>query len=120
MRAISPTLAVRPTAPLRARQYANLWCCSNMRQENPSGSAVTTSEAVGNKIIWSGQQRGLFTISGRANDMRRQALQGVTLELRYRVDRCLHAPFREHSEGITARSLERAATIGAALSRFAV
>ena len=59
---------------------------TTLRQENPSGSAVTLSEAVGNKIVWSGEQRGSFTISGRASDMRRQALQGVTLDLRYRVD----------------------------------
>ena len=59
---------------------------TTVRQANPSGSAVTTSEAVGNKIVWSGEQRGLFTISGRASDMRRQARQGVTLDLRYRVD----------------------------------
>ena len=59
---------------------------TNRRQESPSGSAVTTSEAAGNAIIWSGEQRGLFTISGRASDLRRQARQGVTLDLRYRVD----------------------------------
>jgi beta-glucosidase len=59
---------------------------TNMRQENPSGSAVTTSEPDGNKIVWSGEQRGLFTISGRASDMRPEARQGVTLHLRYRVD----------------------------------
>jgi beta-glucosidase len=60
---------------------------TNMSQENPSRSAVTTSEADGNSIVWSGGQRGLFTIAGRANDMRRPAGQGVTLDLRYRVDR---------------------------------
>jgi beta-glucosidase len=55
-------------------------------QQNPSGSAVTTSEPEGNKIVWSGAERGLFTISGRASDMRPQARQAVSLELRYRVD----------------------------------
>jgi beta-glucosidase len=59
---------------------------TNVRQENPSGSAVTTVEPAGNKIVWSGDRRGLFTISGRARDMRPQARQGVTLDLRYRVD----------------------------------
>jgi beta-glucosidase len=60
---------------------------TTQRQENPSRSAVTSSDADGNTIVWSGGQRGLFTISGRATDLRRQAAQGVTLELRYRVDR---------------------------------
>jgi len=59
---------------------------TNLRQENPSGSAVTTSEPAGNKIVWSGAQRGLFTISGRASDMRPDARLGVAVELRYRVD----------------------------------
>jgi beta-glucosidase len=59
---------------------------TNSSQENPSASAVTTSEPYGNKIVWFGGQRGLFTISGRASDMRPQARQGVVLELRYRVD----------------------------------
>jgi beta-glucosidase len=59
---------------------------TNMRQENPSGSAVTALEPDGNKIVWSGGQRGLFTISGRASDMRLEAREGVALELRYRVD----------------------------------
>jgi beta-glucosidase len=59
---------------------------TNVSQENPSGSAVTTLEPDGNKIVWSGGQRGLLTISGRASDMRREARQGVFLALRYRVD----------------------------------
>jgi beta-glucosidase len=59
---------------------------TNQRQENPSGSAVTSSEPDGNKIVWAGGQRGLFTISGRASDMRAEARQGFSLEFRYRVE----------------------------------
>ena len=57
------------------------------RQESPRGVVEAALDSDGSRVVWSGEQRGVFTISGRASDMRPQAGMGVTLNLRYRVDR---------------------------------
>ncbi len=57
------------------------------RQESPKGVVEAALDSDGTRIVWSGEQRGVFTISGRASDMRPRAGMGVTLNLRYRVDR---------------------------------
>jgi beta-glucosidase len=56
-------------------------------QESPRGNVVVAADPGGSRVVWSGEQNGVFTISGRASDMRAQAARGVTLDLRYRVDR---------------------------------
>jgi beta-glucosidase len=57
------------------------------RQESPRGSVVVASEPDGSAVAWTGTQNGMFTISGRAGDMRPQAAQGLAIDVRYRVDR---------------------------------
>jgi beta-glucosidase len=57
------------------------------RQESPRGSVVVASEPDGSAVAWTGTQSGMFTISGRAGDMRPQAEQGLAIDVRYRVDR---------------------------------
>jgi beta-glucosidase len=57
------------------------------RQESPRGSVVVASEPEGSTVVWSGTQSGWLTISGRAADMRPQALQGLAIDVHYRVDR---------------------------------
>jgi beta-glucosidase len=57
------------------------------RQESPRGSVAVASQPDGSAIVWAGTQSGMFTISGRAADMRPQAAQGLAIDLRYRVDR---------------------------------
>jgi beta-glucosidase len=57
------------------------------RQESPRDTVVAASEPDGSKVVWGGTQSGTFMISGRASDLRPQAGQGITLDLRYRVDR---------------------------------
>lgn len=57
------------------------------RQESPRGSVVVASESDGSAVAWTGTQNGMFTISGRAGDMRPQAAQGLAIDVRYRVDR---------------------------------
>jgi beta-glucosidase len=57
------------------------------RQESPRDSVVAASEPDGSTVVWAGTQSGTFMISGRARDLRPQAGQGITLEVRYRVDR---------------------------------
>jgi beta-glucosidase len=64
------------------------------RQESPRGTVVVASETDGSKVVWSGMQSGIFTISGRAGDMRPQAEQGVALDVRYRVDRVPTQPVK--------------------------
>jgi beta-glucosidase len=60
---------------------------TNTRQESPRGVVEAALDSGGSRVVWSGEQRGMFTISGRASDMRPRAGMGVTLNLRYRVDR---------------------------------
>jgi beta-glucosidase len=57
------------------------------QQESPRGSVVVASEPDGSAVAWTGTQSGMFTISGRAGDMRPQAAQGLAIDVRYRVDR---------------------------------
>jgi beta-glucosidase len=57
------------------------------QQESPRGSVVVASEPDGSAVAWTGTQSGMFTISGRAVDMRPQAAQGLAIDVRYRVDR---------------------------------
>ncbi|HWY96888.1 MAG TPA: glycoside hydrolase family 3 N-terminal domain-containing protein [Steroidobacteraceae bacterium] len=57
------------------------------RQESPRGSVVVASEPDGSAVAWTGTQSGMFTISGRAGDMRPLAAQGLAIDVRYRVDR---------------------------------
>jgi beta-glucosidase len=60
---------------------------TTLRQESPRDAVVAAAKPDGNSVEWSGTQSGLLTISGRASDLRPQAAQGATLQLRYRVDR---------------------------------
>jgi beta-glucosidase len=57
------------------------------RQASPRGTVVVASEPDGSTVVWVGTQSGMFTISGRAGDMRPQAAQGLAIDVRYRVDR---------------------------------
>jgi beta-glucosidase len=57
------------------------------KQESPRGTVVVASERDGSTVVWTGTQSGLFTISGRAGDMRAQAAHRVAITVRYRVDR---------------------------------
>ena len=57
------------------------------RQESPQGAVVAASAPDGSTVVWSGAHSGLFTISGRAGDLRPQAGKGVAIDVRYRVDR---------------------------------
>jgi beta-glucosidase len=57
------------------------------RQESPRGTVVVASERDGSAVVWTGTQSGLFTISGRAGDMRAQAAHRLAITVRYRVDR---------------------------------
>jgi beta-glucosidase len=57
------------------------------QQESPRGSVVVASEPDGSAVAWTGTQSGMFTISGRAGDMRPHAAQGLAIDVRYRVDR---------------------------------
>jgi beta-glucosidase len=57
------------------------------RQESPQGAVVVASAPGGGTVVWSGAHRGLFTISGRAGDLRPQAGNEVAIDVRYRIDR---------------------------------
>jgi beta-glucosidase len=57
------------------------------RQDSPRGAVVAEADPDGVRAIWAGTESGMFRISGRASDMRPQAGQGATLQMRYRVDR---------------------------------
>ncbi len=57
------------------------------QQESPRGSVGVASDPDGSAVAWTGTQSGMFTISGRAGDMRPQAAQGLAIDVRYRVDR---------------------------------
>jgi beta-glucosidase len=59
---------------------------TTMRQASPGGAVTVASQPDGSAIQWTGTRSGLFTISGRASDMRPQAAQGVALRVRYRID----------------------------------
>jgi beta-glucosidase len=56
------------------------------RQQSPRGTVVAASEPDGVSADWSAQG-GMIRISGRAHDLRLQAKQGDSLDMRYRVDR---------------------------------
>jgi beta-glucosidase len=56
------------------------------RQQSPRGTVVAASEPDGVSADWSAQG-GMIRISGRARDLRLQAKQGDSLDVRYRVDR---------------------------------
>jgi beta-glucosidase len=60
---------------------------TTVRQTSPQGAVTVQSNPDGSAASWSGTQRGLLTMSGRASDMRPQAGKGVGLTVRYRVDR---------------------------------
>ena len=64
------------------------------RQVSPQGSVVVASEPDGSTVVWAGTQSGMFTISGRAGDMRPQAAQGLAIDVRYRVDRVPTQPVK--------------------------
>jgi beta-glucosidase len=57
------------------------------RQASPRGAVQVQSDPDGSAAVWSGAQSGLLTMSGRASDMRPQAGKGVSLDVRYRVER---------------------------------
>ena len=57
------------------------------RQASPEGSVVASIGRDGVAAVWSGAQSGLFKISGLAGDLRTQAGQGASIDLRYRVDK---------------------------------
>jgi beta-glucosidase len=57
------------------------------RQTSPGGAVTVSSRPDGSAIEWTGIRSGVFTISGRASDMRPQAARGVALRVRYRIDR---------------------------------
>jgi beta-glucosidase len=81
--------AAHPTAPWSvfvADDIAEVHVTTT-HQESPRGNVVVAADPGGSRVVWSGEQNGVFTISGRASDMRAQAARGVTLDLRYRVDR---------------------------------
>jgi beta-glucosidase len=56
------------------------------RQESPRGSVVVESRPDGAAAVWTGTESGVFTISGRAGDLRPRSTAGDSIELRYRVD----------------------------------
>ncbi|HEY2634703.1 MAG TPA: glycoside hydrolase family 3 N-terminal domain-containing protein [Steroidobacteraceae bacterium] len=60
---------------------------TTLRQESPQGAVAVASERDGSAVAWAGPQTGLFTISGRAGDMRPLAARKLAIDLRYRVDR---------------------------------
>lgn len=60
---------------------------TTVRQESPQGTVAVVSRLEGSTVVWAGPRAGLFTISGRAGDMRPQAAQSLAIDLRYRVDR---------------------------------
>jgi beta-glucosidase len=66
------------------------------RQASPQGAVVAESNSEGVRATWNGQT-GMLRISGRAGDLRSQADQGVSLELRYRID---HSPDRRVTMGM--------------------
>jgi beta-glucosidase len=57
------------------------------RQESPRDAVVVASQPDGSAVVWTGTQKGTITIFGRPGDMRPEARRGVTIDLRYRVDR---------------------------------
>jgi beta-glucosidase len=70
---------------------------TTMRQESPGGSVVAVTDGESSGAAWTGTQKGVFMISGRAIDLKSRASQGGTLEVRYRLDR---APERSVTLGL--------------------
>jgi beta-glucosidase len=68
------------------------------RQDSPRGAVSATVLADAIEAVWNGTQSGVLRISGRAEDLRPQAANGVALELRYRVD---HAPDQKVAMGLS-------------------
>ena len=64
------------------------------RQESPQGAVAVVSQRDGSTVVWAGPQAGLFTISGRAGDMRPLAARQLAIDLRYRVDRVPAQPVK--------------------------
>jgi beta-glucosidase len=60
---------------------------TTMRQESPGGSVVAVKADDASTAVWTGTQKGVFMISGRAIDLKSQASRGGTVEMRYRLDR---------------------------------
>ncbi len=59
---------------------------TTQHQDSPRDAVAVASAAEGVTAVWTGTQRGILKISGRAADLRGQAGAGVTVEVRYRVD----------------------------------
>ncbi len=57
------------------------------RQESPEGGVVATKGGEGSAAVWTGTDKGVFMISGRATDLGQRASRGDALKVRYRVDR---------------------------------
>jgi beta-glucosidase len=55
-------------------------------QSSPHGIVSADSVPDGTQVTWVGAQDGMLQISGRAQDLRRAAASGGSLNLRYRVD----------------------------------
>jgi len=81
-------------------------------QASPQGAVVALADPEGSKGVWSGTQSGIFRISGRAGDLRPQAGQGATLDVRYRID---HAPERAVTLGLQCAEASCGARAGAML-----
>ncbi|MGH9563027.1 MAG: glycoside hydrolase family 3 C-terminal domain-containing protein, partial [Terracidiphilus sp.] len=60
---------------------------TTLHQESPHSNVEAAVVPDGSSVVWAGTGSGLFSISGRARDLRPQARQGAALDLRYRVDR---------------------------------
>jgi beta-glucosidase len=59
---------------------------------SPQGGVSVEETREGNKITWSGRQEGQFQISGRVQDLRTLAAEGMTLQFKYRIDRAADQP----------------------------
>jgi beta-glucosidase len=62
---------------------------TTLHQSSPHGIVSADMVPEGTQVSWAGTQDGLLEISGRAQDLRRAAGSGGSLNFRYRVD----APF---------------------------
>ena len=59
---------------------------TTLHQSSPHGSVSADIVPEGTQVSWAGTQDGLFEISGLAQDLRRAAASGGSLNFRYRVD----------------------------------
>jgi beta-glucosidase len=62
------------------------------RLTSPQGAVSVEETNEGNKVIWSGRHEGQFQISGRVQDLRTPASDGMAVQFKYRVDRAAGQP----------------------------